>query len=159
MIVGIDPGIHGGLVAILDSGVIVDHAEMEKLISFLHNARGLLPVPPHIVIEKAQLMDLGGGKTPKAKSMFTYGTGYGKILGAVEAMGLRYTLVSPMIWAKEMLVGAETKFTTKERAAIIAKRLWPEWTSQITLPKARRPHDGLVDAALIAEWGRRQGLV
>lgn len=52
------------------------------------------------------------------------------------------------------------KFDTKAAALVAAGRIWPEheWrpVSEKTGKLLKNPHDGCVDAALLAEWGRRK---
>jgi hypothetical protein len=47
------------------------------------------------------------------------------------------------------------KFDTKAAALNQANQLWPDndWTAT---KRSRKPHDGMIDAALIAEAGRRK---
>jgi hypothetical protein len=43
---------------------------------------------------------------------------------------------------------------TKPRALEVASRTWPE-EDWLATPRSSKPHEGLIDAALIAEYGRR----
>ena len=49
------------------------------------------------------------------------------------------------------------KFDTKAAALTAARKIWPShnWTPT---ERAQKPHDGMVDAALLAEYGRRKNL-
>lgn len=102
----------------------------------------------HVFIEKAQAMPKQG-----VSSVFTYGVGFGTLIGWMEALKLPYTLVTPREWTKELHKGC-TGETAKEKSLVAAKRLMPG-VSFIT-NGGRVPHAGLIDAALITEYGRRQ---
>jgi crossover junction endodeoxyribonuclease RuvC len=87
-----------------------------------------------------------------SSSSFTFGKGFGRLIGWCEAMMARYTLVQPKVWQKEMHVGTGTG-TPKEKSFRAARRLFPEVN---LIPEGKRkPNDGWADALLIAEYGRR----
>jgi hypothetical protein len=44
---------------------------------------------------------------------------------------------------------------TKQRSVIAAQRLFPN-VSLLPTPRCKKPSDGIADALLIAEWGRRK---
>lgn len=100
-----------------------------------------------VVIEKAQARPGQG-----VSSMFNYGTGFGRLLGWCEAFLVPHMLVTPQQWAKAMHVGTG-KGDPKERSLEAALRLFPDVA--MTVGKSKKPHKGIVDALLIAEWGWR----
>jgi hypothetical protein len=79
------------------------------------------------------------------------------------ANDLIYTMVPPKKWQAEIFdgqtkiykSGSKTKIDTKAMALIAAKRLFPKVNLLMT-EKSSVPHDGLVDALLIAEYARRK---
>ena len=58
--------------------------------------------------------------------------------------------VRPQEWQRVMLAGqpAGSEY-------LVAARLWPQAEWRVS-ERSRKPHGGLVDAALIAEYGRRR---
>ena len=86
-----------------------------------------------------------------------YHRGYscGLFEGMLSALGISYTLVSPQAWQRVMLAGTSGK-DTKQRALIAAQRLFPG-VSLLPTERCRKPSDGMADALLIAEYGRRSG--
>ena len=67
-------------------------------------------------------------------------------------------------WQKEMFLGVEEititgKSTrdTKAMALVAIKRIFPNLELTFGV-KAKKPHDGLVDAVLMAEYARRNNL-
>ncbi len=150
-IIGIDPGKQGAI-ALLSKDLktvlfwLMSEVEERKSPPFEDIVKGYGVV--HAYIEKSQAMP-GQGVT----SMFTYGMGFGKILGWCEMLSLPYTLVPPRTWTKEIHKGVSGE-TAKERSLHAAKRLFPG-ERLLASKNSVRLHPGLVDALLIAEYGRR----
>jgi len=101
----------------------------------------------HVYIERAQAMP-GQGTT----SMFNYGMGFGILLGVIQTLGMVYTLVPPQTWHKAILKGVPGD-KPKERALFRCKQLFPD-VNLLATERSKKPHDGLVDALLILEYGR-----
>jgi hypothetical protein len=87
---------------------------------------------------------------------------YGKLLGALE-VGLpshRVVIVrsgNPKdSWQRAML-GDLKQGETKPAAIAKARELWPDETWLAT-PRSTKPHTGMIDAALIAQFARIKGL-
>ncbi len=159
--VGIDPGINGGVVSLSSSGV-VEHtlAGIESIydfVEFLDETFGTnsMAGPSQnlyvkFYIEKAQAMPKQG-----ISSTFNYGKGYGEILGALTARGWAYELVKPQDWMKFMLRDCPKHLEGKKRAAHMAAQLFTGIDLKAT-PRCKKPHEGLVDALLIADFGRHK---
>lgn len=148
--IGIDPGKEGAI-ALLNNDpntclfwLLRDVAELRTTpFEDIIKAYGV----QHAYIEKAQAMPHQG-----VVSMFTYGTGYGRILGWCEMLALPYTLVPPKTWTKEIHQGC-TGTDAKAKSAQAVKRLFP--TENLRIDGSVKLHPGLIDALLIAEYGRR----
>ena len=149
--VGIDPGLDGGLAAIGPEGLelmpmltvaVGKHRQIDEqaVVSWLMRIR-----PGSVFIEQ-----VGARPGQGVVSMFTFGTGWGLVRGICAGMGLPYELVRPQEWQKAMLAGQP-----KGSEYLVASRLWPyaDWHAT---ERSQRFHDGLVDAALICEYGRRR---
>ena len=81
---------------------------------------------------------------------------FGAIRGVLESRGIRHHRIAPQTWQKAILGNVE-KGNTKPAALSKARQLWPD-ESWLATPKSTKPHEGLIDAALIAEYGRRNNL-
>lgn len=165
IIVGIDPGLDGGIAVMGKIDVptdwlvwwerkrnilvpmptvkdgkkrVIDEGEVANLVGW---GAGTL-----VVIEKVHAMPKQG-----VTSMFNFGLGYGLIRGICSGLGLRYQLVTPQAWQKVMLKGRG-----RDAKYEVAHELWPDVDFRAT-ERCRKPHTGMVDAALICEWGRRTG--
>lgn len=167
---GIDVGKSGALVAIVtsdDGGVDVhthatpvlpdgdiDTRELYKIISD-YEQHYLVHM---LCIEKVHaIFGTGAGAT------FEFGRSAGIAEGVAAASGLPFTMVQPKTWQKEMWAGVDKiqkvgkKSTdTKAMSLIAAKRLFPDVILlDKSKPRSSKVHDGIVDALLIAEYGRR----
>jgi crossover junction endodeoxyribonuclease RuvC len=142
--VGIDPGKRGGIAIIRTDGELLTYqamGEAYELAAFLSDRKIV-----RCYVEKCQAMPSQG-----VKSMFTYGTGYGKILGVLETLKISYDLVQPQKWQRKMIPGTK-KGETKKAALAKARQLFPH--ESFIPDRCRTAHDGIVDAVLIAEYGR-----
>jgi len=152
-VLGIDPGKFGGL-AIVEDGhlkyvgpmpltkeMVLDSVKLREII-LNHN-------PDVVFIEKAQAMPRQG-----VVSMFNYGKGYGFLLGFLDALMYEVKTVTPRTWQgffyKRVPVQGKTP---KERALCMANKLYTGFT-WLKSSRSKKPHDGMVDAALIATYGQ-----
>ena len=147
MVIGIDPGQKGGI-ACLDSGFMMVKPMPD--IDSCWNWLELLIVRGGTTayVEKVHSMPKQG-----VASTFKFGMGYGFIRGLLAGLGVPTVLVSPQTWKKVMLAG-ENKDDQKTAAVAVASRLWPNVDFRPS-SKCRKPSDGMAEAALIAEYGRR----
>ncbi len=156
MICGIDVGLNGGLAFLNKHGrndgcvpcspMPVNGNEVScREVRDLFLAFGVTSV----FIEHSQAI-------PKAAagSVFKFGAGFGMIIGVVAALDLPYTLVKPKAWQKVMHQGIDPSLDPKRRSLLAAERLFPTQTF-LKSERSSKPHDGMIDAALIAEYGRR----
>jgi hypothetical protein len=97
------------------------------------------------------------------KTAFSMGYQAGAIEMCCIANNLRYTMVPAKTWQAEIFQGQTKIFKkgtkgpldTKAMALITAKRLFPKVNLLMT-ERSSVPHDGLVDALLMAEYARRK---
>ena len=93
--------------------------------------------------------------TIKAGSLaqFQRGVGYGWAW-MLTALGIPFELVHPRTWQSKMLKGLPKNDTKKQSSIIACQRLCPAVDLRRS-ERSRVPHDGLAEALLIAEYGRR----
>jgi len=143
-IIGIDPGKKGGIASIRIDGALIDFipmCEAFQLANYLSKKEIL-----RCYVERCQAMPSQG-----VSSMFTYGVGYGKILGVLETLKISHDTIQPQKWQRKMIPRCK-KGETKKEALLKATQLFPH--STFILDGCRVAHDGIVDAVLIAEYGR-----
>ena len=71
----------------------------------------------------------------------------------LTALGIPYQLTRAKTWGKVMHQGIEHK-DPKARSIEAARRLWPG-QSLLRTPRCTTPDDGIAEALLLAEFGRR----
>lgn len=146
---GFDPGKDGAL-AILgyrDDPVLVPFSEEEYAawlcrLSLL--TRNGIDGSVFCVVEHVGAMP-GQGVT----SCFSFGQNFGFILGLLTANCIPYELVRPQRWKKEFSCTSD-----KNTSIEVARRLFPGVDLRRT-PQCRKPHDGVSEALLMAEYAKR----
>jgi hypothetical protein len=155
--IGIDNGLTGGLVAISDHpGAPIETSVMptrgktkgnevdaEAVWDWIYRVGGSAC---------AVILETPGKHSPGAQALCSMWDSYGAIRGVLECRRIRHHRITPQAWQKVMLVGCK-KGDTKPAALAKARQLWPE-ESWLASPRCSKPHDGMIDAALIAEYGR-----
>ena len=156
MIVGVDNGLDGGITAISAyTGAVIDktimptkHRNKRREVDTRKVYEWLMELesPFLFAIEEP----LHHAKSSQAvRSM---GISFGKLLGLAESRQWETKCVSVQKWQKKML-GFVPKGKTKEAALWAAEKLAPDECWQKS-KRASKPHDGMVDAFLIARYIR-----
>ncbi len=159
-IIGIDPGITGAI-AVLDGKKLEVHkmpvvnlkigkknrnsVSPPLLATLLSNILDRDDTEFHVYIEKVHMMPKMGGA-----AAFSFGTGYGVLLGAIAMAGLSYTAVPFQTWCKALTGSNKSK--GKDAGRELAANLFPKYRELF----ANKNSDGVADAALIARYGRMQ---
>jgi hypothetical protein len=180
-LVGIDPGLSGGIVFLPQDGV----GEPKRFVMPVIEIKGKGKVKTkheynlgairqmlvengatHVFVEKQQPMTKPQiqrcGKcgtivnTTQAQgiiSTFQTGRGFGLLEGLLAGMQLRYTIVAPQSWQPKMLGGIPGA-DSKAKARVVAGQLFPGLDLRAN-DRCRVPHEGITDALLIAVFGER----
>lgn len=103
-----------------------------------------------VCIEKAQAMPAAMGGSA---ANYQRGLSFGLWQGLLVALEIPYEVATPQAWMKVMLAGINVE-DTKQASIIAAQRLWPkeDWRRS---ERAKIADNGMTDAALIGEFGRR----
>ena len=164
--VGIDIGKKGSIAVISEQGLDVVPMPMIKTEIDYHSIPKLLNYQDsqvHITFEHLGVI-FGSSK----QTAFSMGTQSGAIEMMCICKKIPYTKVRAKEWQKQMFQGIDeiTKPSktgkkqvrdTKAMALMAIKRLFPDL--KLTFgTRATVPHDGLIDAVLIAEYARRNNL-
>lgn len=158
-VLGIDNGLRGALVCLNTNNATF---ALQKTVMPIIESKGdkteydvgaitdfiVSCAPDHIYLEYAYCM-------PKmaVQSVFSTANGFGIMRGIIGALKIPHTLVRPQEWQKAMFCGCG-KNDTKATSVKVCKRLFPQFDWRAT-ERCKKAHDGLTDAALIAEYGRR----
>ena len=158
IIVGIDNGLDGGLAAIsCHSGDLIDRIKMptkkvgnKREVDALAVYRWLCDLhSPYILAIEEPL--------PHAKSsaaVRSMALSFGKLVGMAESRVQEVVRVQVREWQKAML-GKVPRGETKAYALRKASRLCPD-ENWLASERAKKPHDGIIDAYLVARhhWQR-----
>lgn len=166
--VGIDVGANGGIFAMNHLGEIllktaiphhkgtteVDYRKMYSMLKQLR-AKGGFKCEVQVGVE-----DVHSLYGMSAKSNFNFGLIKGIKIGMLEALNYDYNLVPPkawqkLVWIEEDVVLKENGRSkdTKATSLNASKRIFPLVDFRKS-SRAKKPHDGIFDAALIAEYIR-----
>jgi hypothetical protein len=156
-VLGIDPGLNGAfcILTIHSDGVREpvfhpfpkingNEIDFDKLRYFFSCFQDCFAV-----IEKVHAMPGQG-----VSSMFRFGRVFGALQSSLNMFQLDYIEVTPQAWQKELHEGIDRELDPKARSLIAAKKLYPD-ANLLATARSRVPHDGFVDALLLAEYGRR----
>lgn len=160
--IGIDIGKQGAIAVINDNGIasfpmpmIKNEVNMGSLFHIISSNAGQ---ETHVAFEKLGVI-FGSSK----QTAFSMGYQMGLVEAFCVAMEIPYTAVRAKDWQKEMFKHTtvinkpgKTSKDTKAMALVTIKRLFP--TLPLTYGRATKPHDGLIDAVLIAEYARKNNL-
>jgi hypothetical protein len=160
LIIGIDNGLDGGLCAISRcSGSVIDKIAMPT--KWVSKKREI-----DVAVIKQWILDLN---TPfvlaveeplvhakSSQAVRSMALSFGKLMGLAESHGYETFRVSVHKWQKIML-GYRPKGMTKKVALVRAEDLAPQ-ENWLKNKRCRKPHDGMVDAFLIARylWGLKK---
>ena len=164
---GIDCGLSGGVVCLDADGKIVMSRTMPILsdgksrvidigsLATLFAEIGRHPDRQKFIVENP------GGHAPSAAGLRSMTYSYAVIETLLVANKLQHHIVTAQRWQKQFWsrpqMAKGKKFNNKAAALLAAGKIWPaeQW---LATERCRKAHDGMVDAALIAEYGRRQGI-
>lgn len=144
--IGIDPGKNGGIAVIdTESGItIAEPYSNEALITRLM----LVSVSERDAI--CCLEKVGAMPGQGVVSMFTFGQSVGYIKGVLEAFKIPYQEITPQKWKREFCLNSD-----KAASAEVCRKLFPD-INLLATPRCKKPHDGMAEALLMAEYARRK---
>lgn len=153
MIVGVDNGLDGGLCAISEDGLVIDKIVMptkwvckKREIDTTKIKQWLLFLnTPFLLAVEEPLAHARSSQAVRSMAL-----SFGKLCGMAETSDFDMCRVSVHKWQKAVL-GFVPKGKTKEYAILKAQQIAPEecWVKN---KRCKNPHDGMVDAFLIATY-------
>lgn len=117
------------------------------------SGRLLRPCPMHLGevaadMDAAIVEEVGARPMQGSSAIFTFGLSVGTILGALGALRLPVTLVTPQEWKRASRLGSMEREAAKDAARHFARELWPEHEAVLRVKK----NHGMAEAALMARW-------
>lgn len=151
MIIGVDPGLNGGV----STGVGVFSMPV-----FGETKKQICPITLAFLIRNHEnkANDKGGvvyiekvGARPGqgVTSMYNFGYGCGTIYGVFATLGYIVRFVTPQKWKKAVLGDS----FPHDKGGAIAYCRTRHPNTELVLPRCRTPHDGIADAVCIRDYG------
>jgi hypothetical protein len=109
---------------------------------------------PHKKIISVTVEEPNNSRTPS--TAYSVASSFHSLRALLDLWQLPWHRITPQVWQKAMF-GKVPKGETKSRALLCAKSIWSH-RDFLASPRCKVPHDGLIDAALIAEYSRRMKL-
>ena len=165
MRIGIDNGVSGALVAISDhDGSYIGGITMPVKRWRSRNEIDVLAVRKWLFevceyepskIKSVTVEEPNNSRTPS--TAYSVASSFHSLRAMMDLWEIiKWHRITPQSWQKAMLPHC-AKGDTKTRALQYARRAFP-MEDFLASPRCKVPHDGLIDAALIAEYSRRMKL-
>jgi hypothetical protein len=159
-ILAADPGLKGGICCLSGDKLVFlermplvrwheksepDPVEITKLFSSVKH------LDPIFYIEQVGAFHRPGLKI-SAKGMFSFGKGYGMLIGVAAALKIPMVLVRPKVWKQNMM--HRLNKSDKENSIKLAKAIFPD--ADLKPGRSVRDNDGMAEAILIAAYGGKK---
>jgi hypothetical protein len=158
-VLGVDPGIRGGLAVLYPDGLTIEPmprtADGDMDLGALSRILGYYA--PEITRAYVEMATMRAGNA--MQSTFKVARNFGRIEAVLHLLNIRFEIVHSTTWSAAYPHGVTEKDPAKRsklikrRRADIAAQLYPG-ISLTQNEKSTVPHDGMVDALLIADYGR-----
>lgn len=175
-ILGIDPGLTGALVLVDKDGDLhkrfvmptYETAKKRKVTKGKDKGKTKIGKQNHVdliklqmifdqiapMVKHAYLEKVGAMPGQGVVAMFTFGKVFGYCEAMLAANKIPYTLVAPQTWTKVEHVGSPKDMKGKDRSRMVIQQ--NGLVELVTLEGEDKPHEGLIDAFLIARYGAKQ---
>lgn len=166
IIIGIDNGLSGGMVALDRAGSVLRMATMPEMVgvSEIDSRRVIEWIRSVVGMERAVCgIEVCPDHAKKKSTMRSMGISHGILIGSIHAACRAVRIVRVVSgtkpkasWQRRLFGYVPEAGQTKTLAAAMARRIWPD---QDWIPNGcRTPNTGLIDAALIAHFVRTENL-
>lgn len=159
-ILAFDPGISGGY-AVLIEGVIAARGRMpidknlknkKSTINISEVSRLMVEYQPDVVVLERQSPRPGEG----VSSAWTSGYNFGLLFAIASIVVENVALVAPRSWATKLHDPESGLEDAKARSLEVAKKFFPN-ENFLATDRSSKPHEGIIDALLIAYWYQEHG--
>jgi len=159
-IMAFDPGITGGY-AVLDGFISIARGRMpidknlknkKSTINLAEVSRLIIEHKPDVVVLERQAPRPGEG----VSSAWTSGYNFGLLFAMAFIVVKNVALVAPRSWATKLHDPESTLEDAKARSLEVAKKFFP-LEDFLATERSSKPHEGIIDALLIAYWYKEYG--
>lgn len=168
---GIDPGKNGGIALIDSNGKVLLTSQIPLIAKKEVDVQQLCRFITNVVFNTENIFICLENVHAVQQVSATASFEFGKICGILEAIiylcEKPFQKVNPKTWQKEAWIGItpiklpskddKIKIDTKATSLLAVKRLYPVADLHLS-PRVGNPHDGIVDAILIAHYGKVSNL-
>lgn len=163
LVTGIDPGKQGAIVTLNSNRQIARYSSMPTIGNSKKKKIAPAEIRTLLSADDVTTVFLESvfikGKFRSRSSILSEGRNCYVIEGILAGLEIPYQMVQPKIWHKAV-VGGDKRLKPKDRAFEKASQLWPQAefvTNFNHVTKVQQElYRGMVDAALIADYGRLQ---
>jgi hypothetical protein len=165
--IGIDCGLDGGITMINWKGKLMQTSVMPTVPSGKGrkiDLCGLAAMIKEIGRHPEQytfIVENPGAHAPSAAGLRSMTYSFAAVETLLAAYQLKHHVVLSQKWQKAFWSKPKMpkgqKFNTKAAALNVAKQIFPAET-WLKSERCTKPHDGMIDAALLAEYGRRENI-
>lgn len=148
MILGVDPGLTGGIALVTLDGNL-QWAEDMPVIDKNVSATLLFQRLSGLYIKAAVVERVASMPGQGVSTTFKFGKGYGQVLGVISALEIPLVEPTPTQWKHDMSLSKD-----KDLSRAVAVKVWPKHAERFK----RKLDNGRAEAALLALWHlRKQG--
>jgi len=142
--ISIDPGLRGGI-------VIWEDGEPKLCLAMPVNGKDMdVKEIEHLCdeyeVEEAVIEKVGGLPGQSSSAGFTFGVGWGMVVGCLMTLGVKVNTLSPVAWQNKFHAGLPRNIETKDRSRMACQRLFPNFVQELKKKGCRVIHDGMADA-------------
>ena len=142
--IGVDVGKNGAFAVIYPNGIIVEKWDADRFMDEMIEIASLNEAV------RACVEHVWALPRESAKASFSFGHNKGFIEGVLRTLEIPYQLVVPQTWKKEFGLNSD-----KAKSIEVCRKLFPS-VSLLKTPRCTKPHDGMAEALLMAEYARRK---
>lgn len=168
-VMGIDPGLTGGIVVLGEDRKLLAKYPIPSIITTKKMSGGKTKRTSAIdlnglrkifeewadFIDVVYLEKVSAMPNQGVVSVFKFGRVFGILEAMVAAYKMPVVMVTPRTWCKTMHKGVSPDLSPKAKSGVVLGRLFPEIDLRAT-ERSKKPHEGMLDALLIAEYGRKE---
>lgn len=158
--IGVDCGLDGAIVAIEEHNI----KDMRSMPTYKEGRKRSIDIETLSELFNSEfkrdfctvIVEDPGGHAPSAAGLRSMTYSFAVIKALLVSHKIRYKCVRAITWQRQFWSkpkGMKGKFDTKMAALNAAQEIWPTQDWRRTA-RSKKPFDGFIDAALIAEYGR-----
>lgn len=148
--IGIDPGSKGAMALMVNGHVTVVPYDKTAYLTHLSAVTSGLRTNAEDDGIVCCIEQVSAHPGEGVKSVFTFGTNYGWLLGVLDTLQIPYQPITPQRWKKEFGLTSD-----KSKSIEVCKRLFPN-VSLLRTERSRKEDDNCAEAVLLMLYAKRK---